>query len=84
MALLSTPEGHDKPAKYPVMFRAADLVLITKSDLLEVLDDFDSDTAELYLRQVANPAPLFELSAKSGNGMDAWLEWVRREAGRRV
>jgi len=84
VALLSTPEGHDKPAKYPVMFRAADLVLITKSDLLEVLDDFDSDTAESYLRQVANPAPLFELSAKSGNGMDAWLEWVRREAGRRV
>ncbi len=41
MALLSTPEGHDKPEKYPVMFRAADLVLITKSDLLAVLDDFD-------------------------------------------
>ena len=41
IALLSTPEGHDKPAKYPVMFRAADLVLLTKSDLLAVLDDFD-------------------------------------------
>jgi len=82
VALLSTPEGHDKPAKYPVMFRAADLVLITKSDLLEVLDDFDPEAAESYLRQVANPAPLFELSAKSGSGMDAWLEWIRREAGR--
>jgi len=82
VALLSTPEGHDKPAKYPVMFRAADLVLITKSDLLEVLDDFDPQTAESYLRQVANPAPLYEISAKSGSGMDVWLEWIRREAGR--
>ena len=83
VALLSTPEGHDKPAKYPVMFRAADLVLITKSDLLQVLGDFDPGTAESYLRQIANPAPLLELSAKSGSGMDAWLEWIRREAGSR-
>ncbi|NOR65952.1 MAG: hydrogenase nickel incorporation protein HypB [Woeseiaceae bacterium] len=82
VALLSTPEGHDKPAKYPVMFRAADLVLITKSDLLEVLDDFDPQAAESYLRQIANPAPLYEISAKSGSGMDAWLDWIRREAGR--
>lgn len=80
VALLSTPEGHDKPAKYPVMFRAADLVLITKSDLLEVLDDFDPDIAESYLRQIANPAPLFKVSAKSGSGMDRWLEWLRHEA----
>jgi len=84
VALLSTPEGHDKPAKYPVMFRAADLVLITKSDLLEVLDDFDPQAAESYLRQIANPAPLYEISAKSGSGMDAWLDWIRREAERCV
>jgi len=84
VALLSTPEGHDKPAKYPVMFRAADLVLITKSDLLEVLDDFDPATAETYLRQIANPAPLHQVSAKTGAGMDAWLDWVRREAESKV
>jgi hydrogenase nickel incorporation protein HypB len=83
VALLSTPEGHDKPAKYPVMFRAADLVLITKSDLLEVLGDFDPGTAEVYLRQVANPAPLLEVSARNGAGMDAWLDWIRHEAGAR-
>lgn len=83
VALLSTPEGHDKPAKYPVMFRAADLVLITKSDLLEVLGDFDPATAETYLRQIANPAPLYEVSAKTGEGMDAWLDWVRHEVGSR-
>jgi hydrogenase nickel incorporation protein HypB len=77
IALLSTPEGHDKPAKYPVMFRAAELVLITKSDLLEVLGDFDPETAESYLRQLANPAPQLVLSARSGTGMDAWLKWIR-------
>ena len=83
VALLSTPEGHDKPAKYPVMFRAADLVLITKSDLLEVLGDFDPESAENYLRQIANPAPMYKVSAKTGEGMGLWLEWVRREAGSR-
>ena len=53
VALLSTPEGHDKPAKYPVMFRAADLMLVTKSDLLPVLDDFDPAIAERCLRELA-------------------------------
>ena len=83
VALLSTPEGDDKPAKYPVMFRAADLVLITKSDLLEVLDDFDPDAAERCVREIANPAPLFKVSSKTGLGMEAWLDWLRREADRR-
>jgi len=83
VALLSTPEGHDKPAKYPVMFRAAELVLITKSDLLEVLGDFDPAEAENYLRQIANPAPVFNVSAKTGEGLDSWLEWIRRGAGER-
>jgi len=80
VALLSTPEGDDKPAKYPVMFRAADLVLITKSDLLEVLDDFDPATAQSYLQQIANPAPMFTLSAKTGDGLEVWLEWIRQQA----
>jgi hydrogenase nickel incorporation protein HypB len=77
VTLLSTPEGHDKPAKYPVMFRAADLVLITKSDLLPVLDDFDPAVAEQYLRQLANPAPLLNLSARDGEGLSEWLDWLR-------
>ena len=80
VALLSTPEGDDKPAKYPVMFRAADLVLITKSDLLEVLDDFDPDAAERCVRDVANPAPVYKISSKTGLGMDTWLDWVRQAA----
>ena len=82
VALLSTPEGHDKPAKYPVMFRAADLVLITKADLLPVLDDFDPAQAASYLQQIANPAPLVELSAKTGAGMDDWLAWLRESGSR--
>jgi hydrogenase nickel incorporation protein HypB len=76
VTLLSTPEGDDKPAKYPVMFRAADLVLITKSDLLEVLGDFDPARAETCLRNLANTAPLYELSSRDGTGIDSWLDWL--------
>lgn len=76
VALLSTPEGDDKPAKYPVMFRAADLVLVTKSDLLTVLDDFDPAEAQRCLRQLASSAPMFNLSAKTGDGMRSWVNWV--------
>jgi hydrogenase nickel incorporation protein HypB len=75
--LLSTPEGDDKPAKYPVMFRAADLMLLTKSDLLEVLGDFDPDKAVRSLRDLANPAPAVQCSSRSGAGMDEWLAWLR-------
>ena len=77
VTLLSTPEGHDKPAKYPVMFRAADLVLLTKSDLLPVLDDFDPAYAEQCLRELASSAPLLRVSARKGEGMAAWLDWLR-------
>ncbi len=84
VTLLSTPEGDDKPGKYPVMFRAADLVLISKADLLEVLGDFDPATAESYLRQLASDAPLWQLSVRSGVGLPAWLEWIRAQhRGRR-
>jgi hydrogenase nickel incorporation protein HypB len=79
ITLLSVTEGDDKPAKYPVMFRAADIVLLTKIDLLPVLDDFNSQQAETYLRQLANPAPMISLSAKQGSGMAPWLDWLRQE-----
>ena len=82
VTLLSTPEGHDKPAKYPVMFRASDLVLISKSDLLPVLDDFDPVYAESCLRQLANEAPLLQVSARKGDGMDAWLDWLHVQLDR--
>ncbi|MGB5775641.1 MAG: hydrogenase nickel incorporation protein HypB, partial [Sedimenticolaceae bacterium] len=58
VTLLSVTEGDDKPAKYPVMFRAADLMLISKSDLLGVLDDFVPEKAERHLRELASAAPV--------------------------
>jgi hydrogenase nickel incorporation protein HypB len=76
VTLLSVPEGDDKPAKYPVMFRAADLMLLSKADLLPVLDDFRPDNARRHLQELANPAPVIELSAKTGDGLDEWLGWL--------
>jgi len=76
VTLLSTTEGDDKPAKYPVMFRAADAMLITKSDLLEVLGDFEPDKAEACMRNLANPAPVMTLSSRSGDGVQQWLDWL--------
>ena len=77
VALLSTPEGHDKPAKYPVMFRAADLIAISKCDLLGVLDDFDPAMARECIRNLASVAPVVQMSAKSGIGLDDWIDWLR-------
>ena len=79
ITLLSVTEGDDKPAKYPVMFRASDLMLVSKSDLLAVLDDFLPERAERHLRELASTAPVFTLSARNGEGMDAWLGWLRAE-----
>jgi len=79
VTLLSVTEGDDKPAKYPVMFRAADLVLLTKTDLLPVLDDFDPMRAERCVRDLANPAPVLRLSAKKRDGLAAWFDWLRAE-----
>ena len=77
IVLLSIPEGDDKPAKYPVMFRKANMVMLSKADLLPVLDDFSSERAEKYLRNLASSAPLINTSAKSGTGMEDWLNWLR-------
>jgi hydrogenase nickel incorporation protein HypB len=77
VALLSVPEGDDKPAKYPVMFRTADMVMLSKADLLPILDDFSPERAENYLRNLASSAPLIQTSSKSGEGMDVWLKWLR-------
>ncbi|MBT8047365.1 MAG: hydrogenase nickel incorporation protein HypB [Xanthomonadales bacterium] len=77
VTLLSVTEGDDKPSKYPVMFRAADLMLLTKSDLLDVLDDFDTAKAERHLRELANPAEVFTLSARRPESLEGWLGWLR-------
>jgi len=77
--LLSVPEGDDKPAKYPVMFRAADLVLCTKSDLLPVLTDFQPERAERFLRNLASAAPFETVSTRGGPGLEPWLHWLEDE-----
>ncbi len=79
VTLLSVTEGDDKPAKYPVMFRASNLNLITKSDLLPYLDDFSVDKAEENIRNLANPAPIFELSAKNTEGIEQWINWLKHQ-----
>lgn len=79
VTLLSVPEGDDKPAKYPVMFRAADLVVLTKSDLLPFLDDFQPQRAEQYLRRLASTVPMIRTSAGRQIDIDPWLEWLSAE-----
>lgn len=78
VAILSVTEGEDKPLKYPDMFRAADVMLLNKCDLLPYLE-FDADLAEANARRVNPGIAVFRVSATKGDGMDAWLAWI--EAG---
>ena len=74
--ILSVPEGDDKPLKYPLMFEVSDLVLISKVDTLPYFD-FDRDKLERNVL-LRNPnAQIIYLSAKTGEGMDQWLSWLR-------
>ena len=78
VAILSVTEGEDKPLKYPDMFRAADVMLLNKCDLLPYLE-FDADLAEANARRVNPDLTIFRVSATSGEGLSAWLSWI--EAG---
>ena len=71
-------EGEDKPLKYPDMFRAADVLLLNKCDLLPYLE-FDADLAEANARRVNPKLTIFRVSATSGAGLPAWVAWI--EAG---
>ncbi len=75
VALLSVPEGHDKPYKYPAIFEAVDIVLVTKADLLPYLD-FDVAQFTSLVHALNPEAPVLTLSAKTGTGMQAWLDWL--------
>jgi hydrogenase nickel incorporation protein HypB len=76
--IASAPEGDDKPYKYPVMYRGVDALVLNKIDVLEAFD-FDVD----YFRQGVEPLnpglAFFPLSCKTGEGLDAWLDWLRNE-----
>ncbi len=75
VAILSVTEGEDKPLKYPDMFRAADVMLLNKCDLLPHLD-FDADLAEANARRVNPDLTVFRVSATRGEGMSAWVDWI--------
>jgi hydrogenase nickel incorporation protein HypB len=74
---LSVTEGPDKPLKYPVMFRGADLVLLTKSDLLPHLDDIDPEFIRDALARVMPEPRMLVISARTGEGLDEWAAWLR-------
>ena len=71
----SITEGEEKPLKYPVMFRAVDAIVINKMDLLPHLD-FDMDLFRANLAQINPDAITFEVSAKTGEGIDEWVDWL--------
>ncbi|HLP71894.1 MAG TPA: hydrogenase nickel incorporation protein HypB [Bacteroidales bacterium] len=82
VALVSTAEGDDKPAKYPMLFREAEAVILNKVDLLPYtnfsMDDFRNDLMRL------NPvAPFFEISCTRGDGLESWYHWIREKLGDR-
>ena len=80
VALLSVPEGHDKPYKYPGIFEAVDVVVVTKADLMPYLD-FDLDKFRELVHGLNPKASVLPLSAKTGEGMDAWVAWVLQASG---
>lgn len=78
LAILSTTEGEDKPLKYPPMFRFADVIIVSKMDLAQVCE-FNREVALANLRQINPRAKIFELSAKTGAGMDEWCAYLKAE-----
>lgn len=77
VVVLSVTEGEDKPLKYPDMFHAADLMLLNKIDLLPHLR-FDVEQCVAYARQINPRLTVLQVSAQTGAGMEAWLDWLRR------
>ncbi len=75
VVLLSTTEGEDKPLKYPPMFHSAHLALLTKIDLAEAVE-FDRAAAYAAIHAVRPGMPILETSARTGQGIDAWLAWL--------
>ncbi len=79
--ILSVPEGDDKPLKYPLMFTICDVVLINKCDTLPVFDDFDKEAVVERIHRLNPKAEVIFVSAKTGEGFEEWISWLRREVG---
>jgi len=82
VALMSVTEGEDKPIKYPLLFSTADLVLVTKADIAAAAG-FDRDLAMRNLMAAAPHADVIELSARTGDGMEMWYDWLRNRQRKR-
>ena len=78
VALLSVTEGEDKPLKYPVMFQEADCLLVTKMDLAPHLD-IDIQRIESNVRQINPNVTIIPVSAKTGEGLNSWFNWVYQQ-----
>jgi hydrogenase nickel incorporation protein HypB len=83
VALVSVPEGDDKPLKYPLIFRTSDVFLVNKVDVIDHFD-FDLEAFRGRVRKLNPDAPVFEVSCKTDVGIDAWCRWLRErvEGGR--
>ena len=75
--ILSVPEGDDKPYKYPLMFSVCDVVLVNKCDTLEVFTEFSKDKVVERIHELNPNAKVIFISAKTGEGFDEWVEWLR-------
>jgi hydrogenase nickel incorporation protein HypB len=82
VTLVSTPEGSDKPAKYPLMFERSDLVIISKTDLLPHVD-FDVAAVERAVAKLKPGTPVLKLSCRTGEGLEGWFGWLEERLGGR-
>ena len=78
VVLVSTTEGDDKPLKYPAMFRVSDVLIINKTDLLEYVD-FNIETVKKNALSINPNLKIFELSCKTEEGLDDWINWLKEE-----
>ena len=76
--ILSVPEGHDKPLKYPLMFQVCDMVLVNKIDVLPYFD-FDLEKCREYIHMRNPKARVIPICAKTGEGMEQWIQWLKEE-----
>ena len=76
--ILSVPEGDDKPLKYPLMFSTVDCMIINKTDVLPYFD-FDMEAAEKHAKALNPDIAIFAVSAKTGEGIESWCDWLDRE-----
>jgi hydrogenase nickel incorporation protein HypB len=83
VVVLSVTEGEDKPVKYPLMFRVCDSAILNKIDLLPYLD-YEKDLAVESIHKIHPNMPVFEMSAKTGDGFDAWIDWLKQQVSKKA